>query len=363
VADLLPTGLTATAISGTGWTTNLAALTATRSDVLGPSASYPALTVTVNVAANAPASVTNTVTVSGGGELNTANDTATDPTTITPTSFLGTSGDDTFTFTAGGTWYEVVVTLDGGSPTTYRYPVSETTNITFNGNGGNDSVTLNGGPGDETADLYPDHGTFTGTGYSVSVSNVASITAKSGGGNDQATLHDGPQADTFVGYPTYAVLSGPGVSLWANGFRSVTANAAAGGQDVARLYDSSGNDTFTAYPTYATLTNGTTYSTQANDFRYVMAYATLGGTDVASFFDSPGNDTFTAYPTYATMTGTYLPTGATVNRSYYNRAQGFGTYQGTSSAGGTMDLAKLYDSATSSDQSQGAQKRNSVQLA
>ena len=243
---------------------------------------------------------------------------------LNPTSFVGTSGDDTFTFTAGGTWHQVAVTLSGGPPATYRYPASGNTNVTFDGLGGNDSVTLNGGPGDETADLHPDHGTLTGTGYSVSVSNVESITANSGGGNDQATLHDGPQADTFIGYPTLAVLTGPGVSLWAIGFRNVTANATAGGQDVARLYDSGGDDTFTAYPTYATLTDGTTYSNRANDFRYATAYATHGGTDAASFFDSPGNDTFTAdprsLPTYATMTGTWRPQGASVDRSYYNRA-------------------------------------------
>ena len=269
---------------------------------------------------------------------------------LPPTWFVGMSGDDRFTFTAGSDWHTVVLTPSGGLPLTYRYPASENPNITFDGLGGNDSVTINGGPGDETGDLYPDHGTFAGTGYGVSVSDIASITATSGGGNDQATLHDGQGADTVIAYPTYATLSGPGVSLWANGFRSVTAVATVGGQDVARLYDSSGNDTFTAYPTYATLTDGTTYLNRANDFRYVMAYANHGGTDSATCFDSPGNDTFTAYPTYASMTGTYLPAGTTVNRSYYNRAQGFATYQGTSSAGGTMDLAKLYDSATSSDQ-------------
>ena len=36
VADLLPAGLTATALCGTGWTTNLGTLIASRSDVLGP---------------------------------------------------------------------------------------------------------------------------------------------------------------------------------------------------------------------------------------------------------------------------------------------------------------------------------------
>src|SRR5439155_241419 len=82
VTDTLPSGLTATAISGTGWTCTLATLTCSRSDVLAASASYPAITLTVNVANNAAASLSNSVTVSGGGELNTANDTASDATTI-----------------------------------------------------------------------------------------------------------------------------------------------------------------------------------------------------------------------------------------------------------------------------------------
>ncbi len=84
VVDTLPTGLTATAISGTGWTCTLGSLTCVRTDVLGIGASYPPITVTVNVANNAPASVTNTAVVGGGGEPNLANDTATDTTTVGP---------------------------------------------------------------------------------------------------------------------------------------------------------------------------------------------------------------------------------------------------------------------------------------
>ncbi len=49
------------------------------------------------------------------------------------------------------------------------------------------------------------------------------------------------------------------------------------------------------------------------------------------------------------MTGSFVPAGGTATQSYYNRGEGFATYQGTSSAGGT-DLAKLYDSATADDQ-------------
>jgi hypothetical protein len=54
----------------------------TNSNVLGAGASYSPLTLTVDVAANAPASVVNSATVSAGGEVVTSNDTATDPTTI-----------------------------------------------------------------------------------------------------------------------------------------------------------------------------------------------------------------------------------------------------------------------------------------
>lgn len=82
VVDTLPGGLTATAISGTGWTCTLGTLTCTRTNALAASGSYPAITLTVNVAANAPSLVTNTATVSGGGETNTVNNTATDPTTV-----------------------------------------------------------------------------------------------------------------------------------------------------------------------------------------------------------------------------------------------------------------------------------------
>jgi len=99
VADTLPAGLTATAMSGTNWACTLATLTCTRNDPLAAGVSYPAITLTVNVASNAPASVTNTATVSGGGETNTSNDTANDVTTITPVGALihvgGASGHPT----------------------------------------------------------------------------------------------------------------------------------------------------------------------------------------------------------------------------------------------------------------------------
>jgi hypothetical protein len=83
VTDTPPAGMTATSISGTGWTCTVAPLTCTRSSVLAPAVSYPPITLTVTVAGNAPSSITNTASVSGGGQFLTGNDTASDPATIT----------------------------------------------------------------------------------------------------------------------------------------------------------------------------------------------------------------------------------------------------------------------------------------
>jgi hypothetical protein len=65
-------------MAGTGWDCT-AATTCTRSDVLAAGASYPAITVTVNVAVNATSPQVNAVSVSGGGSAGTS---ATDSTTI-----------------------------------------------------------------------------------------------------------------------------------------------------------------------------------------------------------------------------------------------------------------------------------------
>jgi uncharacterized repeat protein (TIGR01451 family) len=122
VVDALPAGLTATAISGTGWTTDLGTLTCTRSESLAAGASYPPITVIVDVATNAAANLTNTANVSGGGEINTANDTASDPTTVialTPIQFwrlqwFGITGDN-------GAATDTAVATSDGMPNLLKY--------------------------------------------------------------------------------------------------------------------------------------------------------------------------------------------------------------------------------------------------
>ena len=76
VTEHLPTGLTLVSMSGTGWA--CAGTVCSQSQVLPPGFGYNPITVTVNVAANAPSPITNQITVSGGGSSPaTASDTTT----------------------------------------------------------------------------------------------------------------------------------------------------------------------------------------------------------------------------------------------------------------------------------------------
>jgi uncharacterized repeat protein (TIGR01451 family) len=89
----LPAGLVATGLGGPGWTACTAptvpgpdSLSCQRSDALPAGGSYPPLVLTVSVASDAPPLVSNFAQVLGGGEINSANDIAIDPTVIVSTA-------------------------------------------------------------------------------------------------------------------------------------------------------------------------------------------------------------------------------------------------------------------------------------
>ncbi|MEO8675091.1 MAG: IPTL-CTERM sorting domain-containing protein [Casimicrobiaceae bacterium] len=128
VVDTLPVGLTATGLSGTGWACVVGTLTCTRGDALAGGASYPGITLTVDVSNTAPASVTNIATVSGGGEVNVGNDTANDITAIGGAPDLTVSTTHAGNFTQGqvGAVYTVTVTNVGTAPTSGTVTVIDT---------------------------------------------------------------------------------------------------------------------------------------------------------------------------------------------------------------------------------------------
>ena len=67
VTESVPLGLTLASMSGSGWTCASGGVTCTRTDPLAGGTSHATIAVKVNVANNAPASVTNQVNVSYGG--------------------------------------------------------------------------------------------------------------------------------------------------------------------------------------------------------------------------------------------------------------------------------------------------------
>ncbi len=83
LTDVVPAGLTVVGTSGhVSWdcTVTTASISCTNDTAVGPIESYPALTLIVQVAEDAPCTVTNSATISGGGSLV---DSDSDPTTIT----------------------------------------------------------------------------------------------------------------------------------------------------------------------------------------------------------------------------------------------------------------------------------------
>jgi uncharacterized repeat protein (TIGR01451 family) len=118
INDTLPVGLTPTSASGAGWSCSVASQTVScvRADTLAAASSYPSITVNANVAQTAPSTVTNTALVGGGGEINLANDSATDVANVVSSA-------------------DISVT-DAGSPN----PVAAGSNITYT------QVVTNSGP-------------------------------------------------------------------------------------------------------------------------------------------------------------------------------------------------------------------------
>ena len=127
VSISLPAGLSATALGGTGWTCTLATRTCTRADALAGGFGYPAITLTVDVGSSAATPLTPSATVSGGGESNTANDTASDPTVVNAAAdfkiALARSG---VCLPGQACTYAVTVTNVGGSTSSGTVTVSDT---------------------------------------------------------------------------------------------------------------------------------------------------------------------------------------------------------------------------------------------
>jgi uncharacterized repeat protein (TIGR01451 family) len=104
-----------TAMTGTGWTCTLATLTCTRSDALAAGSSYPPITLTVNIPINIQNNFTNTAKVSGGGDVNPNNNTATDAISLGPPIVITPQGGSASTSAGGAAQFTFIVEDDDPS--------------------------------------------------------------------------------------------------------------------------------------------------------------------------------------------------------------------------------------------------------
>ncbi len=261
-----------------------------------------------------------------------------DPSGDTTVLVTGTGGDDTFEFIGGATSGIWTVMLNGVLQNVGNNAVA----VSFNGIGGNDTVMLYGTAGSDVFELWLDHGTLVGVGYTVGVVGVESISVDGIGGDDIATMHDAATNDMFVGYYTGADWYYDGAvvpQVHVCNVANVHALATAGGDDdYAKFYDSTGNDEFVAAPWngYGEFFYSDGRYTKAEGYDRVDAFATAGGFDKARFYDTTGDDSFWAKPTEGRMTG---PGG-----SYTYRGKYFDQFRAFGSMGG-YDKAKLFDSS------------------
>jgi uncharacterized repeat protein (TIGR01451 family) len=174
VTETVPSGLTLASMAGTGWTCPSGGTTCTRSDALAAGASYPPITVTVNVAANATSPQVNAVSVSGGGS---ASANATDSTTVTMAVTYGISGTVTLNGSGLG---GVTMTLSGSASGTTTTSASGTYSLTGLASGGNYTVapTLSGYV------FTPASATFN----SISANQTANFIASSSGATPQYVI-------------------------------------------------------------------------------------------------------------------------------------------------------------------------------
>ncbi len=320
-----PSGVTATAISGTGWSCVLGTLACTRSDSLAASSSYPAITVTASFASNATSPKVVSFSASGGFQAVTSNDSSSTSITVTSAVPTLTNVSPSSGPTAGGT----SVTLTGTNFT-------GATSVTFGGTAAS-SFTVNGAT--QITATAPAHaagavdiavttsaGTsgntasddFTYIAVTISPSSLSAATV--GSSYNQTISASGGTAPY-----SYAVTAGAlpaGLTLASDGTLSGTPTAGGTFNLTVTATDSSGGaGPYNASQAYTLTVNAPTIAVSPT----TLSAATTGSSYSQAISASGG----TAAYTYAVTAGA-LPSGLSLASD--------GTLSGTPTAGGTYNF-------------------------
>ncbi|MHB8900761.1 MAG: DUF4114 domain-containing protein, partial [Thermoguttaceae bacterium] len=254
-----------------------------------------------------------------------------DGTTLT---VRGTDADDSFDFDPATS---KAIVING---IRYHFAGDEVNSITFDGGGGNDTVTLTDTAGNESLTAEPGHATFVNLAgqFHLEASGFEVLNAYGRrGGNDTATLHGSVLSDKFKAEADagYAKMYGNGLYHRVKFFDWVDAFSE-GGNDLARLFGSTGTDEFFGQRDASTLRSNRMEVT-VRQFSRVIAAAGSGGLDIAQFGASDAKDEFQAKPHKADLFDQ-----TTNGKLYRITAQRFDQYYSQATPGGG-DKAKLWD--------------------
>jgi uncharacterized repeat protein (TIGR01451 family) len=307
VVEVPPSALTVTGMSGNNW--SCSGDTCTRSDALNAENPYDPITVTVNVAINAPSSVTNDATVSGGGSAGTQ--TATDLTTVLP-AVASISAVKSVTSTGP---YSAV-----GQVISYQFIATNTGNLTLTSVGITDTQTAPAGAltsGPTCVSLSSPTGACSGSTTTLAPGQSATFTATYT--ITQADLNNGSVSDSAV-----AIGTSP-------------SNSAVTSQSSSLTVDTLQSPGLSLVKS----ANPPTYSTVGTQIHYTYQVSNTGNTTLNGPFTVADNKTTVTCPALSTLapgasltcTATYTITQADID------------------AGSVTNLATAKNGAVSSPQS------------
>lgn len=198
ITDVLPTGLTYSSATGTGWTCGNAGqtVTCTSTTVIPLATDGNVVTLNVSVLSTAVPGVTNTASISGGGEpsINNDDNASSDATTVILAAVAVTPDGATITkLPSNGTQYtQTFVIANNGSAsdsftlTVSRVPGNRTKTVSVNGvAGATTTLTIASGASANVNVIYTVDDTA-----SAGTSDVVKLTATSGTDNTKSDLGD-----------------------------------------------------------------------------------------------------------------------------------------------------------------------------
>ncbi|HEY2414717.1 MAG TPA: S8 family serine peptidase [Pirellulaceae bacterium] len=154
---------------------------------------------------------------------------------------------------------------------------------------------------------YQSNGQIAVNGVNYSLAGVTQISIDGSGGNDTLTLSGGNVAETIVFRPGSADLNSATTHVIAGGFETI--QFIGGNADRATFYDSAANDVFEAQARFARMI-GPGFANSATGVQYVQAISSAGGNDRASLTGSDGNDVLGVWAGSRTLSSAGTQIGA-----------------------------------------------------